>query len=150
MTGPTLDDKQLVHSRAFQNIVQGDDDIIGLIAYGLYKRAIREDAALGNRIPGDRRNPSATTVNVHRSAAEQLLVGVIERAIEQARPDIEDAAIVRTIGNISTELQQHITARTAFGPALLTNFLAWVVTLAATVLIIWLASKPDISTLLVR
>jgi hypothetical protein len=135
---------EAVHSRAFQNIVQGDDDVIGLIAYGLYKRAIREDAALGNRVPGDRRNPSLTTVNVHRSAAEQLLVGVIERAIEQATPDIEHSALRTALSTTSTEIKQHVTARTVFGPALLTNFLAWIVTLAATVLIVWLATKPDI------
>lgn len=40
-------------------------------------------------------------------------------------------------------IKGHVSARTGFVSALFTNVLAWIITLAATVLILAVASRPD-------
>jgi hypothetical protein len=78
------------YSRAFDNIVQDEDDVVGLLAYALYKRAIREEAQDGRRSPGDTRNPPRTVVETYRSAAQMMLGDVIQNSLEEAQRDCQD------------------------------------------------------------
>lgn len=133
------------YSQAFERIVQGDDDIVGLIAYALYKRSIREDAMAG-RTGSARRTVPDTMVSVHRNAAEVVLRRLVENAIEDATPEIEEQAVAAALGDTETRIKSHVSHRTSFGSALGVNMVAWVITLAVTFFIIWLIGRPDVPT----
>jgi hypothetical protein len=66
-------------------VTEGDDDIVGLLAYALLKQNIREEASRG--IPVDRafRNPSAVTISLYRGSAESKLNAFASRVIDEAR-----------------------------------------------------------------
>lgn len=135
------------YSRAFENFVAADgdeEDVVGLVAYALFKQAVREEAASGAVVAGDARNPSATTVKTYRAAAEQLLTGIVDRALDAATPDIQQSAVLSAIENAAGQVKSHVTERTGFGSALLTNLLAWVLTLAIAALVLILAARPSV------
>lgn len=135
------------YSRAFENFVvtEGDEeDVVGLVAYALFKQAIREEAATGSLPAGDARNPSATTVKTYRAAAEQLLTGIVDRALDAATPDLQQSALLTAIEGATGQIKSHVTERTGFGSALLTNLIAWVVTIAIATFILILAARPSV------
>lgn len=136
-----------VYSRAFENFVAsegGEEDVVGLVAYALFKQAVREEAAVGAVVGGDARNPSATTVRTYRAAAEQLLTGIVDRALDAATPDIQQSAVLSAIEGATGQIKAHVTDRTGFGSALFTNLVAWILTLAIAALILILAARPSI------
>jgi hypothetical protein len=92
------------YSRAFESLTGGErDDIVGLLAYARYKKAIWEAVANGTQpTPGMHRNPQLTEVQAYRSAAERRLQAFAEQAIEDAGPEILDNAILTDLGTIST------------------------------------------------
>lgn len=138
------------YSRAFEKFVtDGDGDVVGLLAYALYKQAIREAAIAGEGQSGNNRNPSPTTVKVHRDAAERLLTKVADDTIERVRPEIEASALRRSVEEAEVGIKAHVDDRTGFWTAVLAGGVAWVASLILTVLIIWLSGRGDIvSTLL--
>ncbi|MGK2910326.1 MAG: hypothetical protein ACSLE1_11100 [Sphingobium sp.] len=141
------------YSRAFENFVasDGDDeDVVGLVAYALFKQAVREEAAAGTAHAGDTRNPPATTVKTYRAAAEQILTEVIGRAIDEATPEIQQSAVLAAIDNATVKIEAHVTQRTGFGSALLTNIIAWIITLAIASLILILATRPSLEQAVVK
>jgi hypothetical protein len=131
------------YSRAFDNIVQDDDDVVGLLAYALYKRAIREEAQQGQKSNGDSRNPSRTVVETYRQAAERTLASVIDASMEAAKPELQVSAALDAIESSRLDLREHVTQRTSFIPALITNVVAWAFTLLITVLILLAFNRPD-------
>ena len=76
------------HSRAFEALTEGDyDDVVGLLAYALYKKAIWEAVANGTRpTPGPNRNPQTTEVQAYRSAAERRLQKFAAQAVMMPVP----------------------------------------------------------------
>ena len=123
---------------------------MGLVAYALFKQAIREEAASGAALGGDSRNPSATTVKTYRAAAEQLLTGIVANAIDEATPDIQQSAVLAAIEGATGHIKAHVTDRTGFGSALLTNIIAWVLTLAIATLVLLLAARPSVEQTVVK
>ena len=115
-----------------------------MVAYALFKQAIREEAASGAIVAGDARNPSATTVKTYRAAAEQLLTGIVDRALDAATPDLQQSAVLSAIENAKGQVNGHVTERTGFGSALLTNLVPWVLTLAIAALVLILAARPSV------
>lgn len=142
-TGGNKDEPPREYSKAFDNFVQGDDDIVGLLAYALFKRAIREEAEQGKRSSGNTRNPSKTVVTTNRQAAERELSEVISASIEAAKPEIQGSAALSAIENARGDIIVHVSNRTGFVHALLTNVLAWAFTLLITVLILLALNRPD-------
>lgn len=134
------------YSRAFGNFVQSDDDVVGLMAYALFKRGVREEAQRGRVSLGGDRDPPPTVVEAYRQAAEQRLAGVIQAAIDEARPELQSSAFMDAVEKSTADISNHITTRTDFKSALFMNLIAWFVTLGLTALIIWLLGKPDIVT----
>ena len=151
--GPTADEQAQAplpdaqtaspYSRAFENIVLGSEDIVGLLAYALYKEAVREEARQGGTVDGTTRNPPPATVNAFRMAAEQRLTEVVKRGIEEATPDIQQNAFTAAVAGLESELKSHVTQRTSFGTALFTNIIAWLTTLAIAAIIIFLLNRPS-------
>lgn len=138
------------HSKAFETFVDDAseaDDVIGLLAYALYKQTIREDAIAGNVGDGRTRIPSATMVQAFRGAASQLLTGVIDRAIEESTSDIQKSAVLAAVAGMKTEVKAHIDGRTGWGTAVATNLAAWLISLALAFLILVLARAPEVSSL---
>ncbi len=131
------------YSRAFDNIVQDDDDVVGLLAYALYKRAIREDAQEGRQSSGYSRNPSKTVVETYRQAAERTLSEVIGSSLEAAKPELQVSAALSAVEAAKADIREHVTQRTGFLPALLTNIVAWAFTLLLTVLILLALNLPE-------
>lgn len=65
-----------VYSCAFEKLViDGEGDVVGLLAYALFKQSVREAAMAGEVLPAAQRNPTATSIKAHRDAAEKLLKG---------------------------------------------------------------------------
>lgn len=124
------------HSRAFENLVSGPDDIIGLLAYALYKQHVREEAIGGAPTNGALRNPSAISVGMFRGSAEQLLNSFASNAIDEAKPDILNSAVMGAVAEVGNGLERHIDKRTGFWTAVVTNLLAWVLTVSITVVLL--------------
>ena len=72
------------------------------------------------------------------------MTGVVGRAIDEAQPDIQRSAMLVAIEAAQTDIKAHMTTRTSFGQALLTNLIAWVLSLAAAALVLHLATKPNV------
>ncbi|WP_349601241.1 hypothetical protein [Azospirillum argentinense] len=130
-------------SKAFDNMVQGSDDTVGLLAYALFKQAIREDAARGVRTNGATRDPTATMVEVFRSSAKRRLEEFANKAIVEATPDLQQSgfsnavtALTQNLDAVQANLMTHVEQRTNWKSAIGTNLVAWVITLAVTVLIL--------------
>jgi hypothetical protein len=151
--GPTPPGAGPAYSKAFDNIVQGPNDVVGLLAYALFKESVREEMQLGAQPNNANRNPPPATVLVFRGAAEQRLAEVIQNGIAQATPDIQrdavgnaitatETALSTKIDGVGNRLEKHVTGRTGFGTAIVTNVIAWVITLALTAVILVLANRP--------
>jgi hypothetical protein len=135
------------YSRAFENFVGADtddEDVVGLVAYALFKKAVREESAAGLAPPSDKRNPSPTTVKTYRAAAEQHITGIVAKAIEEATPEIQQSAALTAIEATRIQIENHVTTRTGFGPALVANIAAWALTLFLAVTILFLSARPAV------
>jgi hypothetical protein len=149
------------HSLAFEALVQSADDVVGLLAYATYKQSIREAALVGQTIANRAsRNLTNSMVLALRSSAEQTLTEIVSDGIKQATPDIQNTATIATLNGQRIEslntlqqerqqIEKHVTARTGFLPAFLTNLAAWVITLIIAVLILYLANSPSVEKTIV-
>lgn len=134
------------HSRAFENLTGGNpDDIVGLLAYAIYKRAIRENIRAGNAAaPGAGRNPLTTEVEAFRSQAERALERFAEKTVEQARPGIEERAIIGDVRARADELRALIEARTTWWSAFSVNVAASFFMIVLTIVIVVSVKAPTI------
>lgn len=117
------------HSKAFENLVtEGDNDIVGLLAYALLKQTIREEAMQGSQLNGAFKNPSNVVVAHYRKSAERVLDEFATQVIDDARSEIQTSAILNQL--IATEVNLSSTISSATGPvrAIWTNIAAWGIT----------------------
>ena len=131
------------YSRAFERLVLDDEDNVGLLAYALFKRAVPEAAQRGEAVSGIGRDPSPTEIKTYRHLAESIIGEAIERSLRENLAELQQSAALNAIRTATIELRAHIDLRTNFRSALLTNIIAWIVTLAITVAIVWLLGSPD-------
>ena len=139
------------YSRAFETFVEGSGDLVGLIAYALYKQNLREVAAAGRQVPpAIERRPTQTESSAYRGDAERLLQTFAAQAVKEATPGIVAEGVGSAVGAARGDLEKLIRQRTSIGAAIWTNLVAWVITLAITVLIVtafylpnWQASLVD-------
>lgn len=113
-----------------------------MIAYALFKRAVREEAQAGRKSPGYHRDPPPTVVDTYRAASERLLQQVIQANIEAATPELQKSAALDAVETARTELKGHIDTRTSFGQALASNLVAWVLTLFIGTMLLFLSRGP--------
>jgi hypothetical protein len=143
-----------IHSKAFENLVNDPEDIVGLLAYAKFKQSVHEAACNGNIMDRPSRNLTPAMVDVLRSAAEQLIGQVVEDGIQAAAPEIEKSALKTameaqftdmgaTIKSERANVTDHIDRRTSFLNAFLTNIAAWAVTLLVAVVIVYLFNRPS-------
>lgn len=124
------------YSRAFDNFVSDNpDDIEGLLGYALYKRSIRELCRSGGQTDGNLRNPPDAEVKVYRSAARAKIEEMLEvfelEAAEQWKQSHYDTRLETWKG----EIKAMIRARTTTSGAVLSNMIAWVLTIAISLLV---------------
>ena len=124
--------------------------MVGLVAYALFKKAVREETRAGNAPSSEQRNPSETTVRTYRAAAEQLLTDVVGRAIDEATPEIQQSAILAAVEASQSKIEGHISKRTNFLSALFANIAAWAITLAIAAIILFLAARPNVEEAIVQ
>jgi hypothetical protein len=124
------------YSRAFERLVQSDDDLLGLLSYALYRQAIRE-AALHGRTPQslDHRDLTPTEITVYRTMAHGRPTTLANSFIEQATPEIAETALRAEIGRLQDSLTQTIERATSRRVAIGTNLVAWLLSIAITFLI---------------
>lgn len=155
MTGKKGQAVAHAYSMAFEKLVQGPDDIVGLLAYANYKMAIRETYQDGQTVDISARTLTTTSVETYRSAAEQQITEVVDDGIKAAAPDIRETAlnanleknhaeVGELVRDARDEVKSHMTSRTGFGTAFLTNLAAWATTIVIAALIIFLASRPSV------
>lgn len=126
------------------------EDIVGLLAYALFKKTVREEVRDGQRAAGAPKNPTPGTVKLYRDAAEQQLQTFAAGAIDEATPEVRQSAMLDRLETMGSELQRHVTAATGTGRAIWTNFLGWALTLAFSVLILVSLRIPEVAEFLSR
>lgn len=133
---------QVEYSRAFENLVGDDNDLVGLLAYALFKQSVREAVQQGQTSPFSR-NPPASVVNTYRLSATRRLEQFAASVVDDQKIELLDSTTVEAVRNAASDIKVHVSQRTNFGSALLTNIIAWLVTLAITVAVIWLSGRAS-------
>src|SRR5215213_2179102 len=80
-----------IYSKAFDKLAgENPEDIVGLLAYALYKKGIWEISASGSSsLPRANRDPSPPTeIAVYRESARQRLQALAASAIADVTPEI--------------------------------------------------------------
>ncbi len=128
------------YSKAFESFVESSDDIVGLLAYALYKQDIQEARREGREPPApEQRNPGKTEIKAFRGYAERSLEKVIEQATEADAPQWIEVG--REQGRLTdkAEILGLIRARTTFATALIAGILAWLLSIGITILVVYSA-----------
>ncbi len=130
-------DTSSTHSRAFEKLVESEDDITGLLAYALYKQAIREAARQGRVVhTSAQRSPVATEIAVFRGAADSKLYSFSTYIVDQSRAEIVNTAISADIVAMEGRLRTELRNATSWRNAIIINLLAWLLSIAITFLIV--------------
>jgi len=138
------------YNKAFQNFVPEPDDVVGLLAYALYKRTINEQKISGRvAAPPDQRDPQRHEIDVHRTKAEDYLKVFAQTAIDAERADIladgiKDAAedIKASVMNSANDVKLTVRARTGFWwPGVVVGIVAWIISIIATIVVVY--SAPE-------
>lgn len=138
------------HSRAFEKLVQEPDDIVGLLAYALYKRTINERKAAGHGVlsPKDR-DPQGHEISLHRDQAENYLRTFAQTAIEEEKSAIwvENIKVLSKdilfgVNEAKNDIKVAIKRGTGFWwPGVVIGVVAWFLSLIITLVIY--VNTPD-------
>jgi uncharacterized membrane protein len=132
------------YSRAFETLVEDPNDLVGLLAYALYKQTIREAVCVGRPVlPPSHRFPATTERAAYRGDAERRLQSFAAAATDEATPDIIARGVGLAVEAAKIELIQTVYRRTHFLSAIGVNLAAWVITLAITVLLLVTVYLPS-------
>ena len=141
---PPLAPQPTQYSRAFDTLVEDPDDLVGLLAYALYKQTVRESVASGRTpLPPAQRHPAPTERAAYRGDAERRLQNFAAAATEEATPEIIARGVGIAIDAARIELTDTINRRTSFWTAIGINLAAWIITLAITVLLLLAVYLPN-------
>lgn len=138
------------YSKAFQSFVEEPDDVVGLLAYALYKSTINERKSSGKSVLlSDDRNPGQREIEIHRNQAESYLRTFARTAIDAERANIlsegikssaEDTKIY--LDKLSNKIIETVKERTGFWwPGVIVGIVAWGISIILTVIVVY--SAPD-------
>ena len=133
-SGPTsANPPEASHSRAYESLVREPDDIVGFLAYALYKKNIHERRRAGKNAPTwDQRDPSDTEVSVYRSRAEDYLRAFAQQAIEAEKSDI----LAEGVNIRADEIKREVRRSTGFWwPGVAVGIVSWFISVVITVFI---------------
>jgi|GEM_PF-1726201 len=131
-------------STAFERLVEGDgvppnEDLVGLLAYAFYKRDKREliisDRATPDQLQGYHAILTPSVRARYREHALMRLEDYGERAIEHARPEIEEWTRKAEILAARDRIIEAVRASTSWRTIVLWNVVAWLLTLTITFLV---------------
>lgn len=137
-------------SRTFEKLVAGEDDLVGLIAYSLYKRAKQEwSVDSRSQEEADKYCEIATGAHVAnlRTSAETKLNDFAQGIYDQYESELRQE-LTREISSglkqeLLAELRGHITDRTRFLSSVAAGVVAWIVSLLITLLVAYSLLGPD-------
>lgn len=143
------------YSRAFEILVEKPNDIVGLLAYAKFKEHVREAALAGTPPDQIDRTLTPAIISAFRLAAEQMITEMLNEGIEAAAPDIQQSAtmaaleanhreVISVIERERAHIEGHVTAKTGFVGAFLTNLLAWGASLIIVVIILYIADRKGV------
>lgn len=140
MPDPAQPPRSHEYSQAFEALVEeGDEqDIVGLLAYSLFKASIRERVRSGQDVPRHLRTPTATEIHAYRGQAERILERYGQAAIADATPDIVESARTGAKAEILGEVERvrsMVIARTRAWPAIGYGVAAWFISIIITLVI---------------
>lgn len=138
------------YSKAFQSFVEEPDDVVGLLAYALYKSTINERKSSGKSVLlSDDRNPGRREIEIHRNQAETYLRTFARTAIDAERANIlleginssaED--IKACLNKLTNDIIGVTKERTGFWwPGVVVGVVAWGISIVFTIIVVY--SAPD-------
>lgn len=126
------------YSKAYEVFVEEPGDIVGLLAYALYKRSINERKTNGSDVlVGAQRNPHAHEIETYKSVAENYLRTFAQSAIKEETPNILRKGVKEEIEKIDLILN----GWSPYWIGTLTGVVAWFLSLVITIVIA--LSVPD-------
>lgn len=137
-------------SQAFAKLVDSENDIVGLLAYALFKRGIREEAQRGVAVGITARDPAPTVIATYRHAADSIIADIVEKTLNDNISELQQSAMITALETAQAGLESKIITRTSFGLAVLAGVVAWSLSLILTVMLIWLSGKGDAVSALLR
>jgi hypothetical protein len=120
------------YSKAFETFVRDPEDIVGFLAYALFKESIRERVRAGQAVPPYLRDPTKPDAAAYRGRAERALELYAEKAIDDATPAIVAGAQSGAKGEIIAEIR----SSTGLWANITTGVVVWLVTIILTVVVV--------------
>lgn len=140
MSGTEQSDRAF--STAFDKLVQGSEgeaDIVGLLAYALYKRDKREVAATqaidASHLRDHHKTLTSGLLTQYRESALRLLEAYSQAVVDRAEPEIRAAARIEAVDSARDAIVREIKNSTAWGWSILWNVVAWLISLAIVFLV---------------
>lgn len=129
-------------STAFDKLVESSGsgpDIVGLLAYALYKRDKREVATTQSLEPEQLRNHhkmlTSGLQSQYRDNALRMLEDYSNEVVARAEPQIRAAARISSIEQARDAVIAEVKSGTAWWQSILWNVLAWLISLAIAFLV---------------
>ena len=132
---PANSNNENTFSTIFQRLVPESDDIVGLVAYGIFKQSKRDWVIRHQRQHGQKPNDverqrfhdhfSDDDLQRFRSEAEARLVDFAEAYFQSRRPDIENQIRAVEFANTKSEIINTIHGQTKFRTSVLAGVVAW-------------------------
>jgi hypothetical protein len=139
------------YSTAFDRLVQSNEaetDIVGLLAYALYKRDKRELAATQSlneeRLRDHHKTLTSGLLTQYRENALRLLEEYSNVVVARAEPEIQAAARIDAIDRAKDAIIAEVRSGTAGGWSVLWNVIAWLDSLAIAFLVTVASGKISI------
>lgn len=145
----------------FKRLVSGPDDLVGMVAYGIYKQEKRDWIIRFQTEKGRRPNEaevwafnehfSETALARLRSEAESMLIAFAESVVESRTPDIAKGIMASGMEDLSKAIEQsttdvkgYVKAQTSPGWAIVWNTVAWLISVVITVAVAGSLLLPSI------
>lgn len=139
------------YSTIFQRLVKDQSDLVGLAAYGLYKHDKREWLIRlfekhGRKpdkhdLDGYHDRFSDADMKRYRKQAEEKLISFAEVIVEDRRSEFEQEIRGRELDGLRVRLEAFIVRRTNAWTAILTNLIAWIVTVLLAIAVFFFSNK---------
>ena len=116
-----------------------DDDLVGLLAYAYYKRDKRDRALLGSATEEElRQHHTILTpglIDQYRESALRRLEAYAKTVVAEVEPEIQANARLAEIENAKIAIIDSVRTSTAWWQSILWNVVAWLISLAITILV---------------
>lgn len=145
------------YSTIFERLApdESDDEVVGLIAYGLYKRHKRQWIINYRRANGGQPPDEAALKTYHdhyleddfrrlRAEAGSMLLNFAEVIVEDRRPKIERDAYLRGLSETEEKIIEKVKNHTKFSTAVQASLLAWLISVLIIIAVILLINYETV------